>query len=114
MKLSRVLRVVALPAVIAACVPPAPPPAIQGELMFNKYGGAVGCTEGQYIPGAPPEFQCRPPDDQCDPQYSTFDPDCPPPGRPSDNGNGQVPGLPNDPGGGRVPGTPNDPTGGFT
>ncbi len=99
MKLSRVFSIFALPAVVSACAPQAPQPAIQGELMFDKFGGEVGCTQGEYIPGAPPEFQCRPPDDRCDPQFSTFDPDCPPPGRPNgnDNDNGRVPGTPNNP-----------------
>ena len=79
MKFSRILCSLALPVVVAACTQPETVPAIQGDLLFDKYGGESGCTQGRFIPGAPPELQCLPPDDQCDPQNAAFDPDCPPP-----------------------------------
>ncbi len=81
MRPSRILCVLAVPAVLAACAQQEEPRAIQGQILLNKMGEPVGCTSGIYIPGAPFEDQCRPPDGECDPQFANFDPDCPPPGR---------------------------------
>lgn len=64
---------------LSACAAPPPPPAIQGELILNKYGQPTDCVDGQFIPGAAYEEQCLPPE-QCDPNLaaaSNFD-DCRP------------------------------------
>lgn len=97
----------ALLALLAACAQPEPP-VIRGELLYDKLGNPEGCVEGVFIPGAPPELQCRPPDDVCEgnPFLSTNDPQCPPrrPRQPEGEGgddpnrNPQVPGAgPNNP-----------------
>ncbi len=105
MTLTRFLAILALPAFVAACAQQEEPPVIQGELMFDKYGGAVGCTEGVFLPNAPQQWQCRPPEDQCEtsPNLSRFDPRCLPPRQRQPGGNG-------DDGGGQRT-NPNNPTG---
>ncbi|MDJ0823996.1 MAG: hypothetical protein QNJ16_00695 [Rhodobacter sp.] len=111
MGLPRILCAFALPVVVAACAQQEERPVIRGQLLLDKMGNEVGCDEGVFVPGAPPEFQCRPPDDRCDPQFTAFDPDCPPPGRRpnggSDDGGGDRPGG-NQPGGNPA-GGPNNP-----
>ena len=54
---------------VSACTsPPAPPPPLQGELIFNKFGEPEDCTQGVYIPGAQEERQCLPPPpEECEP-----------------------------------------------
>ena len=67
----KITQFVGLGAILAmtACAAPPPPPAIQGEVILNKYGQPTGCVGGEYIPGAPYEEQCLPPQEQeeCDP-----------------------------------------------
>jgi len=70
MKITHIIGLGAI-AALTACAQPAPPPAIQGEVIMNKYGEPTGCVDGYYIPGAPYQEQCFPPPEDCDPQYST-------------------------------------------
>ncbi len=108
MRPSRILGVLAVPALLAACAQQEEPRGIQGQILLDKMGNPAGCTSGIYIPGAPFEDQCQPRDGECDPQAATFDPDCPPPRRtPNDMPSGDNGPTPNN-----TPGTtpnPNQP-----
>ena len=113
MTFKHVLVALAVPAVLVACAQQEERPVIQGDLLFDKFGGAVGCDEGVYIPGAPQIYQCRPPGDVCDeyPNAAAYDPLCLPPSRQprdpgDDDNNGQVPGTTPTP-------NPNNPTRGL-
>ena len=69
MKITQLIGLGAI-AALTACAQPAPPPAIQGEVIMNKYGEPTGCVDGYYIPGAPYQEQCFPPPEDCDPQLT--------------------------------------------
>lgn len=68
MKITQLIGLGAI-AALTACAQPAPPPAIQGEVIMDKYGEPSDCVEGEYIPGAPYEQQCYPPQDDCPEGY---------------------------------------------
>ena len=110
MTLPRVFTALALPVLVAACAQQEERPVIQGQLIFDKFGGPIGCDQGEYIPGAPNYLQCLPPDEACeDPAFSN-NPFCrPPPGRQPNGGpdrtpGGQVPGAAPNPNNPNVPG----------
>ena len=93
MLIARIAGAVGVPVFVAACAPAQVPDAIQGELLFNKYGEA-GCVQGVFIPGAPPAQQCLPPPDDCDDNaaFAANNPNCLPR---DENGNQPVqPGQP--------------------
>ncbi|WP_171323470.1 hypothetical protein [Halovulum dunhuangense] len=68
------MTLLACGAFVAACSQPEPappPPVIQGEPIYDKFGGVTGCTSGVYVPGAAPQDQCLPPPDECTPNSTT-------------------------------------------
>ncbi len=102
MSVLRSVTALGFAAVIGACSQPAPEPSapvLQGQPIYDKLGGIVGCEDGEYVPGAAPAEQCLPPGDECEPNSTATAGGlpCPDPGRPDDDPDRTPDPGPNDP-----------------